>query len=290
MKKFLLCLMIVFQSVWLFSQEKTDSIKYWTIGGVGSLMFSQLSLTNWAAGGENSIAFNSFFNLKANYKMDKRTWDNTLDIAYGIVKQNGIEARKADDRIELNSKLGQYAFKHWYYTGLLQVKSQLANGFKYPNDSVRISSFMAPAYMAIALGMDFKPSKDFNIFISPLTGKSTFVLDTFLSNMGAFGVDAGKTFRGEFGGFMKLMYKQELFKNLSFQTKLDLFSNYLKNPEAIDVNWETMFALKLGKYITANLNTLLIYDKDIMIKDELGVEDDRVQLKQLFGLGFSYKF
>jgi len=289
MRKGIITAFLIIQTVLGFAQTK-DSVKYWTTGGVGSLMFSQLSLTNWAAGGENSLAFNSFFNLKANYKKDKRTWDNTLDIAYGIVKQNGIEPRKADDRIELNSKFGQYAFKHWYYSGLMQLKSQMAHGYKYPNDSVRISTFMSPAYMSIALGMDFKPHKDFTLFISPLTGKSTFVLDTFLANRGAFGVVPGNKFRGEFGGFLKMMYKTEIMKNLSFQTKLDLFSNYIKNPEAIDVNWETMFALKLGKYITANLNTLLIYDKDILIKDELGVEKDRVQLKQLFGLGFSYKF
>jgi len=279
----------VFTPVLIYAQ-KADSIKYWKGGGMGSLMFSQLSLTNWAAGGENSVAFNSFFNLYANYKKEKRTWDNTFDLAYGIVKQNGIAARKADDRLELNSKFGQYAFKHWYYSGLLQIKSQMAPGFKYPNDSIRISNLFAPAYLSIALGMDFKPSSNFTLFISPLTGKSTFVFDTFLSNQGVFGVVAGKKFRGEFGGFVKMMFKKELMKNLSFQTKVDLFSNYLKEPEAIDVNWETLFGLKFGKYITANLSTLLIYDKDIMIKNEQGVESDRVQLKELFGLGFSYKF
>jgi len=288
MKRIIL-IIFVFTPVLIYAQ-KADSIKYWKGGGMGSLMFSQLSLTNWAAGGENSVAFNSFFNLYANYKKEKRTWDNTFDLAYGIVKQNGIAARKADDRLELNSKFGQYAFKHWYYSGLLQIKSQMAPGFKYPNDSIRISNLFAPAYLSIALGMDFKPSSNFTLFISPLTGKSTFVFDTFLSNQGVFGVVAGKKFRGEFGGFVKMMFKKELMKNLSFQTKVDLFSNYLKEPEAIDVNWETLFGLKFGKYITANLSTLLIYDKDIMIKNEQGVESDRVQLKELFGLGFSYKF
>ncbi|HPD65368.1 MAG TPA: DUF3078 domain-containing protein [Bacteroidia bacterium] len=289
MKKTAIILLSLFTVTGL-KAEKPDSLKYWKTGGMGSLLFSQLSLTNWAAGGQNSISFNSFFNLFSNYKKEKTTWDNTFDIAYGITKQNGLPSRKADDRIELNSKYGQYAFKHWYYSGLLQLKSQMAYGYKYPNDSVRISSFMAPGYLSVAIGMDFKPSAKFTLFISPLTGKGTFVIDTFLSNKGLFGVDAGKKFRGEFGGFIKSMFKYEITKNITFQTKIDLFSNYLKEPQAIDVNWETMTAFKLGKYISANLNTLLIYDKDIMIKDENGIEKDRVQMKELFGLGFSYKF
>lgn len=282
-------ILIIFTFQFVSAQDK-DSVKHWKAGGMGSILFSQLSLSNWAAGGQNAISFNSFFNFYVNYKKEKTSWDNTIDISYGITKQNALPTRKADDRLEFNSKYGQFAFKHWYYSGLLQMKTQMANGFKYPNDSVRISSLMSPAYLSIAIGMDFKPSGNFTLFISPLTGKGTFILDTFLANQGLFGVEKGKNFRGEFGGFIKTMYKHEFSKNLTFQTKLDLFSNYLKNPDAIDITWETLTSFKLGKYITANLNTLLIYDKDIMIKDENEIPKDRIQFKELFGLGFSYKF
>lgn len=254
------------------------------------MMINQLTLTNWAAGGENSISVNGMFNLFANYKKDKTTWDNTLDLAYGIIKQGDADMRKADDRIELSSKYGRHAFENWYYSGLLSFKSQMNDGFKYPNDSVRISAFLAPAYLTASLGMDFKPNANFSMFISPLTGKTTFVMAQELADAGAFGVGPGENIRFEFGGFAKFMYKKDLGKNVNFLTKLDLFSNYLENPSWIDVNWEVLIAMKINKYISASINSLLIYDKDIMIADETGVEKDRVQFKELVGVGFSYKF
>jgi hypothetical protein len=273
-----------------------DSTKNWKTGGSGSLMINQLTLTNWAAGGESfSLSANGLFNLFANYKKDKVTWDNTLDIAYGSIWQGKDEEgnndiRKTDDRIELTSKYGQYAFKHWYYSGLLSFKTQIGDGFKYPNDSVRISSFLAPGYLTIAIGMDYKPSDNFSMLISPLTGKTTFVMAQELADAGVFGVDAGENIRFEFGGYAKFMYKRDLGKNINFQTKLDLFSNYLTDTQWVDINWEVLMAMKINKYISVNINTLLIYDHDIMIADDNGVKKDRVQFKELVGVGFSYKF
>ena len=290
MKNTILTLIILFTQFFSIYAQDTKDTSYWKKGGVGSLMFTQLSLTNWAAGGQNSVSLNTFVNLFANYKKNKTTWDNSFDVAYGIIKNTGTKIRKSDDRIEFNSKYGQYAFKHWYYAGLVNFKTQMAPGYNYPNDSVRISSLMAPAYASIAVGMDFKPSPKFTLFLSPVTGKMTFVLDDSLSALGAFGVEAGKTFRGEFGGYLKSVFKTDIGKNISFQTKLDLFSNYLHNPQNVDVNWEVLVAMKFSKYITATLNTLLIYDDDIMITDKEGKTGPRTQFKEIFGLGLSYKF
>jgi len=290
MKKLLVLIALTLFTITILNAQDTKDTSYWKKGGVGSLMFTQLSLTNWAAGGQNSVSLNTFVNLFANYKKNKTTWDNSFDVAYGVIKNTGTKIRKSDDRIEFNSKYGQYAFKHWYYAGLVNFKTQMAPGYNYPNDSMRISGLMAPAYASVAIGMDFKPSPKFTLFLSPVTGKMTFVLDDSLSALGAFGVEAGKTFRGEFGGYLKSVFKTDIGKNISFQTKLDLFSNYLHNPQNVDVNWEVLVAMKFSKYITANINTLLIYDDDIMITDKEGKTGPRTQFKEIFGLGLSYKF
>jgi hypothetical protein len=138
--------------------------------------------------------------------------------------------------------------------------------------------------------MDFKPEDNFSIFISPLTGKMTFVTDDSLSMAGAFGVDPGKKFRAELGGFAKIMYKIEIMENVDLQAKVDLFSNYIKNPGNIDSNAEFLLTMKINKYLAATFNTLLIYDDDINLLQEDGTTGPGLQLKEIFGAGFSLKF
>ncbi len=263
----------------------------WKTGGVVSVTYSQVSLTNWAAGGENSMSANLLLNAFANYKKDKFTWDNTFDLGYGMLKQSDADSRKTDDKIEISSKVGQYAFKHWYYSGLVNFKTQMFEGFDYATDADKaISNLMAPGYLTIALGMDYKPNDNFSLLIAPLTGKVTFVTDDTLSAAGAFGVEAGETIRNEFGGFIKAAYKKELVKNVNLQTKLELFSNYLDNPDKIDVNWEVLIAMKINKYLSANISTQLLYDYDVKFPTETGGETEEIQFKEVFGIGLSYNF
>lgn len=277
----------------------------WDKGGVIGLNFTQTSLSNWAGGGENAISGTSYASLYANYAKKQTTWDNSLDLAYGLIKQGEGDLIKSDDRIEFSSKFGQYAFKkYWYYSALLDFKTQFAEGYKLPNDSVRISNFLAPAYIILGLGMDYKPSKNFALLIAPVTGKMTIVNDQTLANAGAFGVEAaiyddlgmlstaGKKQRYEFGGFLKASYLKKLRKDISFSTKLELFSNYVENPENIDVNWQTLLTMKVTKFITVNFSTHLIYDDDIdiVVDDETGRTGPRIQFKQVLGVGLAYQF
>lgn len=263
-----------------------DTIKDWKTGGMFSLAFSQTTLSNWAAGGENSLSGNALVNLFAIYKKDRREWETTLNLGYGLLQQQSDGTRKTDDKIDLSSKFGYQASKNWYYTAMVNFKTQFTEGFNYPNDSVRISNFMAPAYLTTALGMDYKPNDKLSVFISPATGKTTFVLDKSLSDAGAFGVDPGKQTRYELGGFFTVKYTdQDIIKNIGLATKIELFSNYLDKPQNIDVNWELLITAKINKFISAILSTQLIYDDDIRI----GVTP-YLQFKEVFGLGLSYKF
>ena len=118
--------------------------------------------------------------------------------------------------------------------------------------------------------MDYKPNAYFSAFIAPLTAKFTFVTNDSLSNKGAFGVNPGEKVKSEIGGYIRAIFskndfKAEFLKNVSFTTKIDLFSNYAHNPQNIDVSWETLIAMKVNKYISVNFNTHLIYDDDILI-------------------------
>lgn len=283
----------------ILRKVEKDTTSGWKTGGVFSITGSQTSMTNWSAGGENAISINAFLSLFANYKKGKGVWDNSLDIGYGMMKQgtgNDIPFSKTDDKIDLMSKFGYKAYKSWYYAALFNVKTQMTPGYKLPTDTVQISNFLAPAYIICAMGLDYKPDNHLSVFIAPLTAKWTIVNDPVLSAAGAFGVDPGKIVKSEFGGYIRFIYtkndfKADFLKNLSFTTKLDLYSNYLKDPQFIDVNWENLISMKVNKYITVTLIAHLIYDYDIKFISEVsGLEVDKVQFKEIFGVGFSYKF
>lgn len=322
MRKTLL-IIALFYSLPLFAQEeelkkntekltpaKADTVQGWKTGGMGSLTFAQVSLTNWAAGGQNSIAFNGALNLFANYKKGHSTWDNNLDLGFGMVRQGLDDVRKSDDRIDFSSKYGRQAFKskYWYYAAMVNFRTQFAPGYTYPNDSVQISRFMAPAYTTIAMGLDYKPIPNLTLFLAPVTGKITMVNDQTLADAGAFGVAKaeydtagtktkdGSRIRYEFGGYLKFTYKADIGKNATYTTRLDLFSNYIERPQNIDIMWENNLVVKVGKYIGVTFSTLLLYDDDVEVavdSNDDGVNDamgPRIQFRQIFGVGFSYKF
>ena len=289
-------------------EQKADTTLGWKKGGVLAINIAQTSLTNWAAGGQNSFATNGLLSLFANYKSEKSTWVNSLDIGYGFLKQNGMDRRKTDDKFDFLSKYGRQAFDHVYYAALLNFKTQLAEGLNYPDpanpdNGVRISNFFAPAYLIGALGMDYKPNASFSAFVAPITAKFTFVTDPVLSAAGAFGVDPGEKVNSEFGGYIRVIYtkndfKSEFMKNISLTSKIDFFSNYLLNPQNIVVNWENLIAMKINRFISATITTTLIYDDKIKVpfdRDGDGIEPgevvgSKIQFKEILGVGFSYNF
>ncbi|MBL7915712.1 MAG: DUF3078 domain-containing protein [Bacteroidia bacterium] len=280
----------------------------WKTGGIVGLNFTQVSLSNWAAGGQNSISGIALFNYYANYNKGKNIWDNSIDLGYGLTQNGDADPIKSEDKIDLATKYGRYAFKHWYYSALLGFKSQFTPGYNYPDDSTKISNFLAPAYITLALGMDYKPNDNFSVMIAPLTGRIIIVNDQDLADAGAYGVDPaeynelfekvkdGEKMRTEFGASIRALYKKDIIENVNLQTKLELFSNYLEDPQNIDVNWEVLISMKVNKYITATLATQLIYDDNTIIavdNNSDGIIDEagpRTQFKEVLGVGFSYKF
>jgi hypothetical protein len=288
---------------------KADTLKPWQFGGIITVNGQQVSLTNWAAGGNSSISLAGLINVYARYTKGKIVWDNNLQLGYGVIKQGSNKKWwKNDDKIQITSKLGRQLSKHWYYSALVDFRTQFADGYNYPNDSVYISRFMAPGYGLASIGMDYKPNDHFSAFISPVTGKFTFVNDDKLASVGAFGVQKDimdpsdttkfiqrhKTHREEFGAYLKMQYQTKVMENITFQTVLELFSNYFHNPQNVDVNWTTLTTFKVNKYISATLSTQLIYDDDIKVLrtagDNKGTTGPDIQFKQVLGVGFSYKF
>ncbi len=287
-KPILLSLALAISSI-AIAQQPTPSAQQvdtsWKKGGFVNANFSQVSLNQWAQGGENSLALASALNLFANYAKYKTTWDNNLDLAYAILKSGSVAPRKSDDRIDFTSKFGRKISDKWFYSALLNFKSQFAKGFHYPDDSTVVSKFLAPGYITLALGFNYKPVDYFEIFISPATGRLTIVNDEFLAAAGAYGVKPGKKTRMEFGAYLNMKFKKDIMENVTLLTKLELFDNYSddngNNRTNVDVNWEFGLNMKVNKLITATVATQLIYDHDVI---------QRTQFKEVIGVGLGYKF
>ena len=278
----------------------------WTFKAITGINGSQTAFVNWAAGGRNNVSMLGFIDATAKYKKGDYKWDTDFKYALGGLlytdstgKKEGLQ--KTDDRIDLASSFGYEFKKKWFYTATAGFKTQTLNGFSYPNDSIRISGFLAPAYVSFSLGIEYAPSPAFSAYLSPLAAKITIVNDEVLSNAGAFGVDPavydetdglmlspGKRVRYEFGAYFRMKFEKSIAKNIEMKTRLELFSNYLDNPQNIDVNAENIFNFKINDWFSASLQWNLQYDDDIDIRDRNGNTGPRTQFKSVLGLGISY--
>ena len=273
----------------------------WHHKGNFGLNFGQSSYTNWAAGGQNTINGQGIFNYAIHYKHGNFKWDNTLNTSLGYsyfdFKHKPV---KTDDKIEFTSLAALKATEHLNYGAELAFRSQFAYGFDYSKDSTQyISKFLAPAYISLGLGVEWVPCKHFSLYFSPVTGRVTIVNDDYLASIGAFGVnnlDKNDTIvhtnydkvRYEFGARAVANFNYSIVKNVDFNSKLELFSNYLNHPERIDVDWQNMLVLKVNDWLNCNLATHLIYDYDIPFYDEANVkiEGSKVQFKEVLAVGF----
>jgi hypothetical protein len=277
----------------LSAQSQSDTVKYWTNEINPSINFNQVSLTNWSAGGENSISGTTYFKGVFKYKKNKTAWDNLIDLGYGMTKQGDQKLYKTEDKLNLASMIGiEVGEGKWYYTGMLDFKTTMAEGYNDPlTRTGKLSEFMSPGYLNLSLGMNYKPNDNFSIYLSPVSTKMTIVMDDSLSNAGAFGVDPGQKLRAEYGAKVELLAKKEnIIKNVGVSTRLGLFSNLTYKPQNVDVNWDFNVIFKVNDWLAATFTLNMIFDDDIKyIEPDGTVRGARIQLKQLFGFGLNYK-
>lgn len=245
-----------------------DSGKIWTTGGNYTMTIGQGSQKNWAAGGDDfSFSLNGYLNLWALYKKDKISWDNIARLNYGFLNTTSQGTRKNDDRIDLTSKVGYALAEKINLAFLANFQSQFTKGYQYHSDGTKelTSNFMAPGYLILSLGVDFKPAKGLSIFVSPVTSRWTFVHNQELSDLGAYGVIPGEKSKNEIGAFASINYNKKLSENIIYSGKLDLFSNYKKKPQNVDLMMSNMLTFKISKALSANVGLDMIYDDDIRL-------------------------
>jgi hypothetical protein len=270
----------------LAAARKTDTFSDgWKKNGKITVLFNQSAFNNaWMAGGTSSMAGNFGLNYNFNYKKGNNVWDNKFIAAYGLTKLKGAERNtKTDDRLELNSLYGKKAIGNWYYSAFLNAKSQMDSGFD-PTGSIRISHFFSPAYLQVGPGVLWKKGDNLKFNFAPATSRLIIVDGQFTKLTSSFGVDQGKTNRYEFGASVSAYYKLNLMENVTVENMLNLYSNYLEKPQNVDVDYQLNLAMKVNKYMSANVSLQAIYD------DNANPIKSEVQIREVFGLGINYGF
>ncbi|MDR2556822.1 MAG: DUF3078 domain-containing protein [Bacteroidales bacterium] len=275
--------------------------KYWVFKGMAGFNVAQTSLTNWSAGGENSVSGNVVGNLNILYSKEGHNWESNLQSEYGLMWTPSKKFNKTVDKLFVASKYGYRMAQNekaniWLYTVSVDFQTQYDKGYKNVGDENYISTWMAPAYFNASLGIDYHYKSIFSAYLSPLTSRTTFVLDTFLSNQGAFGVSAGQSVLAQMGISAKAQVNYTLCKNVTLQSSLSLFTPYPINKD-IDkfgnfvVDWDVLFLLKVNSFLSATINTNLKYDDKVKTTDADGnISGAKVQFKEMITVGIVYAF
>lgn len=294
MKKIIIIL-VFFVPILAFGQAAKDTT--WKFEGTTGLKLNQASFTNWTAGGINSYSFSAFAKLYANHRKGKFSWNNNLNLMYGMLKNEGESLKKNEDLIDLTSVAGYDISKHWAFTGMVNFKTQFADGYDPGNDTLRISTFMAPAYLTVSPALRYQPVDWFHLYLSPVTAKVTFVMDQELADLGSFGVTPAEydTLNNKLtdgantlfylGPFLEAYLKKEVAKNLTIESKLTVLYTLLNrdNLETFDVdfNWENYLNYQFARYFSASFFLHLAY---------LPAQSRNLQVKETLGIGLTYNF
>jgi hypothetical protein len=312
MKRILLAL-IALIPVSLLAQDTIPKSWVWT--GITGLNLNQASFSNWTAGGVNSVAFSALGKFSANHTKDKFTWNNNLNLLYGMVKNQDETMKKSDDNMELISVVGYDLSKHWAVTGYMSFRSQFTNGYDKDNDTIRISRFMAPGYLTLSPGFRFKPNDYFYLILSPATARFTFVTDQTLADQGSFGVTPAETDtngviinEGEnmllyLGPFLEAYFKKEVVKGLTYESRLKILYTFLNRDNLevydADLSWENFLNYSVAKYFSVSLFLHFVYlpgQPTIKFDNFDGVvvpkayPNRHIQIKESVGIGITYTF
>jgi len=290
MKNSILTIILIISFSASFGQKKEFINKEgWTNIGKFTFLFNQAAFSNWASGGDNNIAGNATVNYTLNYKHDKFLWNNKVIASYGLTKSNNTDfPKKTNDGVMVNSVLGYDADNYWFYSFLMNFKTQFTTGYKYTKDSngqeIRTphTDFMSPGYLLVGPGMLYEKGNDLKLNLAPATSKFVFVdKDKTLPNKGYFGVEEGKSLRYEVGFSASLFHRIKVMENITMENMIALFSNYIDNPQNIDLNYTLDIDMRINKYFSANFLFQTIYDDNAY---------SGFQVREVAGLGINYKF
>lgn len=269
--------------------QAPDSVKlpHWVMDLTGKFSASQAGYHNWTEGGVNSLASAALITGK--FERTSRDWLQTYEarLGIGVVKQDTLDFRKADDIIRLRSQIsyqGNGLFRKFNPTAAADVRTQFAPGFAYDknpfpeNDGdlpVKVSDFFAPATFSQSLGLSYDADWGFSQRLG-IGAKETIVVIDRLQQL--YGQDA--TARFQLGAESQTQIDKEVFDNITYKSTLALFAAFNRE-ELPDMLWENIVVMKVNSWLSADFEFVTLYDRDI---------NDVVQIKEVLSVGVSFVF
>lgn len=296
MKKSLLFLFSLLTITATAQEEEEVTPDGWSSEGKFQLLFNQSAFNKeWSGGGTSSLAGNLTLDYELNYRKGNFSWDNKILANYGVTRLKGDEfTRKTSDRLEINSIAGkELDDSNWYYSFFTNFRTQFTKGYVYGEDKAtgdkfrtETTHFLSPAYLQFGPGMMWKKNDDLLVNIAPATSRLIFVDDAFTSGTGYkdgayYGVDAGKSMRYELGASINAFAQVDLMENVTMENTLSLYSNYLSNPDNVDIDYLLNLEMGINKLLTANLIFQAIYDDNTV---------GAFQIREVFGAAFNFNF
>ncbi len=262
-----------------------DSLQRWNVSLMSILNGSQAAYSNWTQGGLNTIAVTTVLDGKAERQTPNWNQTHSLRMAYGLVKQDTLALRKADDIIRLETSLrylGEGFFRHLRPTVAVGFRSQFTSGYSYDKNPfkdgrkppVRVSDFFAPATLTQAVGLTYQPSDWFKQRFG-LGGKQTIVAARSLRPLYSLSLD--KLARVEAGLESRTDVDAEVAENIRIISSLALFAAF-NRPDMPDITWDNEIKMKVNSWLTTNLQGSLLFDRD---------QSTQPQLKEVLSVGIS---
>ncbi|CAN5515388.1 DUF3078 domain-containing protein [soil metagenome] len=266
--------------------EPEGDTTYWRNSFSAGANLNQASFSdNWKAGGQNSLALGMFLNSRFNYLRERISWDNNIQLLYGILRLGNLGFRKNQDLIFLDSKYGYQLNNNWNAFLSANFITQFAPGYDYAEDDaapdVLISNFMAPAFLTFAVGMEYKPVPWFSIRLSPLAPRLTFLFDDAVGVNERYGVPVGERVRTEFlAALLQADLDRDILPNVNLKVTYQGFANYETLAfRTIDHRVNAVITATVNRFISMSLTGMMIYDFD---------QDVNVQYSQGLALGLIY--
>jgi len=309
MRKLIFTLFFFTLTFSLFAQNNTtgnNSKRGWTTEGYFSFNVGQGGSRNWAAGSEKfTLQAAAYFNYQANRKWRKNIWENGIDLSYALTNSNSTGFRKTDDKIDFVSMFRHRISKKDNKVGIgawFNARTQFHDGFDYTETpKKRISGLMAPGYLTLGPGFDIRAKKA-SLFISPVAPRLILFTNrpySFNYQGGVkpdgsqeiplswhYNVDPERQVRFELGALVSFKFKSEVAKNITYSTRADFYSNYVDDPQNIDVFWTNVLHMKVNNWLIVNYNFDLIYDDDVKLFGE-NHNKAATQMRSQLGVGFA---
>lgn len=218
---------------------------------------SQTQFENWSSGGDNTLNVRAQIDFKHAFKVNKFSTETNINTRYGL---NYIEKKKFknEDEFKINLATRWQMHKNWSYSANGTLRSQFMDGYKNKDDKIKRSTFMAPGYLDLSVGITYK-KKPLTVLVSPVGGSARFVLDKEMSDLGWHGVEKGKRTKWQAGPSMKINFDDNYWKNvLRIRSEMYSFTNIKTNP---NFRWETTIDIKATKFLSTTIYGQLRYDE-----------------------------